>query len=218
MKKSVIIISLQGLGNTIILLPVIKSYLRENKYSKTDNISLIVSNNGSSKIMEYELKKYHISIIEWNEKKNSLFNLIKIFLKIYTIKYDVLFAAFPSAKRENILTFLMVPIATTFAKNVSLLGCDGRPITQDDYFWKHENSVQFNDKMEGIKRVHPAFFKIDYNDYYTQHCESLQQQIEFAEAHGFAFNCNAYSHIPALQKRMRHSGKTDKHYIHRNTS
>ncbi len=106
MKKSVIIISLQGLGNTIILLPVIKSYLRENKYSKTDNISLIVSNNGSSKIMEYELKKYHISIIEWNEKKNSLYNLIKIFLKIYTFKYDVLFAAFPSAKRENILTFL----------------------------------------------------------------------------------------------------------------
>ena len=106
----------------------------------------------------------------------------------------------------------MVPIATTFAKNVSLLGCDGRPPTQDDYF-EDENSVQFNDKMEGIKRVHPAFFKIDYNDYYTQHCASLQQQIEFAEAYGFAFNCNAYSHIPALQT-MRHSGKTDKHYIH----
>ena len=125
-----------------------------------------------------------------------------------------LFDNFQVKTTKNILTFLMVPIATTFAKNVSLLGCDGRPITQDDYFWKHENSVQFNDKMEGIKRVHPAFFKIDYNDYYTQHCASLQQQIEFAEAHGFAFNCNAYSHIPALQKRMRHSGKTDKHYIH----
>ena len=125
-----------------------------------------------------------------------------------------LFDNFQVKTTKNILTFLMMPIATTFAKNVSLLGCDGRPISQDDYFWSHEKSVQFNDKMEGIKRVHPAFFKIDYNDYYTQHCESLRQQIEFAEAHGFTFNCSAYSHIPALQKRMKHSRKADKHYIH----
>ena len=58
------------------------------------------------------------------------------------------------------------------------------------------------------------FFKIDYNGYYTDHCESLQQQIELAEAKGFIFNCNAYSHIPALQQRMKHSTKTDYHYIH----
>ena len=123
-----------------------------------------------------------------------------------------LFDNFQVKTTKNILTFLMMPIATTFAKNVSLLGCDGRPISQDDYFWSHEKSVQFNDKMEGIKRVHPAFFKIDYNDYYTQHCESLQQQIEFAEAHGFTFNSMLpYSRIAETDETFR---KADKHYIH----
>ena len=88
--------------------------------------------------------------------------------------------------------FLMMPIATTFAKNASLLGCDGRPISQMIISGAMKNP--FNLMTKWRHQTCPSTFSNDYNDYYTQHCESLRQQIEFAEAHGFTFNCSAYTY------------------------
>jgi hypothetical protein len=101
----------------------------------------------------------------------------------------------------NILTLLLIPIAATFAKEVRLIGCDGRPLEQDDYFWGHGKSVQINDKMENIKRVHPGFFDIDYNEYYFEHCHTLANALRQGEAEGWQFAHHGHSHIPALRDR-----------------
>ena len=101
----------------------------------------------------------------------------------------------------NILTLLLLPLATTFGKQVHILGCDGRPLDQDDYFWGHGKSVQINEKMENIQRVHPGFFAIDYNEYYFEHCHTLANQLEEAESAGWRFAHHAPSYIPALRDR-----------------
>lgn len=101
----------------------------------------------------------------------------------------------------NILTLLLLPLATTFASEVHITGCDGRPLDQDDYFWGHGSSVQINDKMENIRKVHPGFFNIDYNEYYFEHCHTLDNLLVQAEREGRRAAHHGMSYIPALRDR-----------------
>lgn len=123
----------------------------------------------------------------------------------FTVRPDFSFdltAEFDVKVTANILTFLMLPLASTFGSTVEILGCDGRPLKEDTYFWAHNPKTQINDKMANIQAVHPGFFAIDYNDYYTKHCELLAQLLDEGEAQGRTYVCMGHSHIPALQARM----------------
>ena len=82
-----------------------------------------------------------------------------------------------------------------------MIGYDGRKIEESTYFWGHDKDSQFNEKMNDVKLAHPAFFDIDYNAYYFEHCKVLERWLSTAENLGFKF-CNlTFSNIPALQKR-----------------
>lgn len=109
----------------------------------------------------------------------------------------------------NILTFLMIPLAGTFAKEIAFLGCDGRPLEENTYFWGHNEKTQINDKMANIREVHPGFFAIDYNDYYLIHCNTLGDQLKYGENQGFEFFSLAFSHIPALKSRIKRVWRTN---------
>lgn len=102
---------------------------------------------------------------------------------------------------KNILTFLMFPLAATFASTIRILGCDGRALSESSYFWGHNKSAQINDKMTNIQKVHPGFFSIDYNDYYLLHCRLLESLISQAESTGRRIHSVAPSKIPALASR-----------------
>ena len=95
----------------------------------------------------------------------------------------------------------MLPIAYTLFKEVDILGCDGRKIEDNDYFWTHDKASQFVDEMDGIKTAHPAFFDIDYDDYYSTHCEILEIWLSIADKLGIRVRNLTPSYIPALQKR-----------------
>jgi hypothetical protein len=98
----------------------------------------------------------------------------------------------------NILTLLLLPVAATFSDDVKVLGCDGRPLDEDDYFWGHGKKVQINDKMENIREVHPGFFDINYNEYYFEHLHTLSNMIGFGAEAGKSFTHEAPSYIPAF--------------------
>ena len=123
------------------------------------------------------------------------------FVKDRTFNFD-LSQDFTLKTTANILTFVMVPLATTFADEICFLGCDGRPLQEDNYFWKHNPNTQFNDKMANIRGVHPGFFNIDYNDYYLDHCKTLEEQLLEGEQLGRKFVCLGFSYIPALSARI----------------
>lgn len=66
-----------------------------------------------------------------------------------------------------------------------ILGCDGRePSDGKERFWKHDARVQINAEMAAIRRVHPAFFAIDLDDYYERHCDTLERWLRHGEAVG----------------------------------
>ena len=102
---------------------------------------------------------------------------------------------------DNVLTFLMLPLAGSLARNVYLLGCDGRPLEENDYFWSHNPKTQFVGEMENIQLAHPSFFKLDYNEYYLRHCDRLEEYFRDGEAQDKTFWSLTFSHIPALITR-----------------
>lgn len=101
----------------------------------------------------------------------------------------------------NVLTLGLLPLASTFARQINIVGCDGRRIVDDSFFWSHDKKVQFNDKMTDIQSAHPAFFNIDYNDYYMGHCKDLEYVLAAIEASGRTVKSLTPSLIPALATR-----------------
>jgi hypothetical protein len=55
--------------------------------------------------------------------------------------------------------------------------------------------------MAGIRRAHPGFFQIDYQDYYALHCETVRHWVAAAERKGKHVINLTPSHIPALAAR-----------------
>jgi FkbM family methyltransferase len=102
----------------------------------------------------------------------------------------------------NVLTQMMLPIAAAFHEKISIIGCDGRPLSQNTYFWSHHKSSQFNDQMQNIQEVHPAFFKLrDYDDHYAEHCADVARIIGNLEEAGKRVECLTDSYLPALRQR-----------------
>lgn len=101
----------------------------------------------------------------------------------------------------NVLTLLLLPVAATFFQHVGISGCDGRPLSQDSYFWGHHKASQFGDQMEAIQRAHPSFFSISYNDYYLKHCAEVERVCREMEKLGKTVEGVTGSFIPALRKR-----------------
>lgn len=108
--------------------------------------------------------------------------------------------------KANILTLLLLPLAGTFFEEVRVVGCDGRPLDDNAYFWAHDKKAQINHEMDNIKLVHPAFFNIDYNDYYTEHCETVALAVDALEAAGRRVVGMTPSYVPALSQRYRDPG------------
>ncbi len=102
---------------------------------------------------------------------------------------------------DNILTFLMLPIGSSLANEIYLLGCDGRPVDQNNYFWKHNEKTQFVSQMDNIQQVHPTFFTVDYDDYYLRHCDKVEQYFSVGERLGKRFYALTPSYIPAIKSR-----------------
>ncbi len=136
-----------------------------------------------------------------NMKKDITNRIIGIPLKGISEPNLNLNKSFHVMSTRNVITLMSLPVACTIADEINILGCDGKKITDNQYFWSHHKKSQINEHMETIKKCHPAFFNIDYNDYYKEHCETLETMLLAGEALGHRFNNLTKSYIPALLKR-----------------
>lgn len=114
---------------------------------------------------------------------------------------------FPSEEKyfvkatANILTLFMLPVASFVSEKIYIIGCDGRE-KNETYFWKHNDSAQYNGLMKTVFDMHPSFFRDRvYQDYYDEHCEILKNLIEFGETKGKKYYSLTKSHIPVLSER-----------------
>ncbi len=107
------------------------------------------------------------------------------------------------ASTANVLTLFLLPLASTLFEEILISGCDGRPANENTYFWGHDKASQFNEHMDSIKIAHPAFFDIDYDDYYAEHCKTLDNWLSAVESAGRYVENLTPSYIPALTERYR---------------
>jgi len=102
----------------------------------------------------------------------------------------------------NIMTKLMLPVASELTDHVRIVGADGRK-EEESYFWEHSDIGQYDDElMNTAFETHPAFFRDRvYTDYYEQHVELLKNVIEYGEKRGIEYDSLTPSYIPCLKKR-----------------
>jgi ADP-heptose:LPS heptosyltransferase len=97
--KSALVISVQGIGNTVLMTPVVKS-LAEDGYE----VDTVVSDNGSHEIMAMtpNVRQRYL----WIEQDKVISNLLRLRSELGHDQYDVAYALYPNGKRENTLLCL----------------------------------------------------------------------------------------------------------------
>ncbi len=123
-----------------------------------------------------------------------------IFLPSYVLEVPNLnLSDFFGAKiSNNILTYLMFPIATSLGSHITFYGFDGKS-EKSGYFWKHNKNAQFSDELPAIQKIHPAFFNISYDNYYVGHCNLLRKYINYGLEKGFTFEAGTTTYIEPLK-------------------
>lgn len=97
--KSALVISVQGIGNTVLMTPVVKS-LTEDGYQ----VDTVISDNGSHDIMAMtpNVRQRYL----WVEQDRVISNLLRLRSELSHDHYDVAYALYPNGKRENTLLCL----------------------------------------------------------------------------------------------------------------
>lgn len=97
--KSALVISVQGIGNTVLMTPMINS-LAQAAYE----VDAVVSDNGSQEILALSpnVRKRYL----WLEGDGVIGNLFRLRAELGHSRYDVAYALYPNGKRENALLWL----------------------------------------------------------------------------------------------------------------
>ncbi|GAB5468624.1 MAG: hypothetical protein Kilf2KO_16540 [Rhodospirillales bacterium] len=103
---------------------------------------------------------------------------------------------------RNVMTHFLLPLAANLAPETILVGFDGRPVGDNHYFWNHAGSSQITERMPDIQEANPAFFRIDYDEYYREHCNRVEAYLEAMEARGQQVVSLGRSYVPAVQGRF----------------
>ncbi len=110
---------------------------------------------------------------------------------------------------DNIFTLLMLPVASAVSEEIYTIGVDGKPLSLNDKFWRYGKNTQNNDSYDSLKRLHPGFFNLDYNDFYLKHCDVVGAYINRIEVGGTKVSSLTASYIPGLRRRSLTQGSAE---------
>lgn len=79
---------------------------------------------------------------------------------------------------QNILTLAMLPVAMNNYEKIFFAGFDGNSDIKKNYYWSHSKKYQFENELTDIKKIHPGFFKIDFDEYSEDHNKVLGKIIK----------------------------------------
>jgi hypothetical protein len=107
----------------------------------------------------------------------------------------------------NVLGHLLLPIACQLARDVRMLGFDGRKPT-DKLFWTYSAKRSYSQLVEEMSLEYPAFYDhflpTDKPTSYVEsvHGDVLDEAMTIAEQNGWSFTLLSPSTSPALAKRQ----------------
>jgi hypothetical protein len=103
---------------------------------------------------------------------------------------------------DNIMTMLMIPVVSSVAREIYIIGSDGR-MPEERYFWQHSSNSQFCDLMQTAYDTHPSFFRDrNYSNYYAEHCKIFNDLVVYGESLGKRYHSLTPSYIPVLTERL----------------
>jgi hypothetical protein len=103
----------------------------------------------------------------------------------------------------NIFTMLVLPVAFTLSRSVDIYGCDGMPFGQATKPWSHANEGDYMSKMSVTHRLHPGFWRRNYEEEFGSYCQDMEDIIGLAEQGGCRVRSRTPSYVPALAKRYK---------------
>lgn len=144
-------------------------------------------------------RDYHVYLDFLPERLHERVGCYQLDGNLETFNLDL--ADRPIAKSTpNVLTNIMLPLAATLSRHISVVGCDGKK-ESSGYFWAHDPSSQINKHMGDIQKEFKGFFDIDYDKYYVDHCNTLDSLLAAIEAQGAKVRSRTPSWIPTLARR-----------------
>ncbi|TAL00336.1 MAG: hypothetical protein EPO08_13915 [Rhodospirillaceae bacterium] len=108
---------------------------------------------------------------------------------------------FVVAATANVFTMLVLPVAFTLSRAVDIYGCDGMPFAQASKPWSHANEGDYMNKMAVTHRLHPGFWRRNYEEEFASYCQDMEDILSVAEKKGCTVRSRTPSYVPALAKR-----------------
>jgi hypothetical protein len=100
---------------------------------------------------------------------------------------------------NNILTLMMLPIASTIASKLYFAGFDGNRSSPIFYFWKHNKNTQYHELIRSSKMTDPAFFNRSFKKYYNDHKLELANYLKLISSKGISIKSITKTHIQPLE-------------------
>jgi hypothetical protein len=110
---------------------------------------------------------------------------------------------FLTAATANIFTMIVLPVGLTISKQVDIYGCDGMSFATATKPWSHANEDDYMGKMAVTHRVHPGFWKRNYEEEFWSYCKDMEDILSVASARGIEVHARTPSYVPALAKRFK---------------
>ena len=120
---------------------------------------------------------------------------------------------FPTAEKfyvrltGSILPSYMVSVASSFCKEISIIGADGYDPNErkpdGTSVWSYSSSSQLNDMMRTAIMTHPSYFRDQpYTFNYQIYCKNFERLINYGESLGKTYYSLTPSYIPVLSERL----------------
>lgn len=104
------------------------------------------------------------------------------------------------ADTGNVLTFAMLPFAATFAKEINVLGMDGKAPDDEEPLWNYYATDTLKPYMKHIGAAYPAYYYRDNTSYIKNHEKRLEDLTNIISNNGVKIKSLAKSYIPAFAR------------------
>lgn len=111
--------------------------------------------------------------------------------------------SFGAPQLDSTLNIHMLPLASTFVKEIWILGCDGKSKTRsNEDFWAHAEGAQYHDLVDTGHLCHPTFDVHRQKSTYPRFLKSVEETVLTGEReHGIVYRCLRPSNVPVLAER-----------------
>lgn len=110
-------------------------------------------------------------------------------------------------KPNNVVTRLMIPIASSLTNYIYFMGCDGVNRNTSSFTYKHSVDLELSDACKNASKSGAPIIEIEkiLDDYYCQkHDLTFEELLKYGEQNGKNYYSLTPSFITALQAREKH--------------